>query len=113
MDYLVHIEKVALPLYPQFGTLPNVYYIPPRWVPRGHLEQMFGPGVEQAIARYRNPSPQLLGLLQLFGTTTRILPRFRVSGKEAIGYDAEGKESVRVPMEEPVIVRPEKHLNVT
>ncbi len=113
IDYLVHIEKVALPLYPQFGTLPNVYYIPPRWVPRGYLEQMFGPGVEQAIARYRTPSRELLGALQLFGTTTRILPRFHVNDKEAVGYDQDDKEAVRVPLEEPVIVRSEKHLNVT
>ena len=26
---LVHVRKVALPLYPQFGLEPNVYYIPP------------------------------------------------------------------------------------
>ncbi|MFN3966597.1 MAG: 4Fe-4S dicluster domain-containing protein, partial [Endomicrobiia bacterium] len=26
IDYLVHIKKIALPLYPQFGTEPNVYY---------------------------------------------------------------------------------------
>ena len=32
--YLIHVAKVALPLYPQFGTEPNGYYIPPRWVPR-------------------------------------------------------------------------------
>ncbi len=33
IDYLVHIKKVALPLYPQFGLEPNVYYIPPIHVP--------------------------------------------------------------------------------
>ena len=49
--YLVHVAKVALPLYPQFGTEPNGYYIPPRWVPRPYLRQMFGPGVDQAIER--------------------------------------------------------------
>ena len=32
--FLVHVAKVALPLYPQFGTQPNGYYIPPRWVAR-------------------------------------------------------------------------------
>ena len=41
--YLIHVAKVALPLYPQFGTEPNGYYIPPRWVPRPYLKQMFGP----------------------------------------------------------------------
>ncbi|MCP5113773.1 MAG: nitrate oxidoreductase subunit beta, partial [bacterium] len=47
--YLVHVAKVALPLYPQLGTQPNGYYIPPRWVPRPYLRQMFGPGVDRAI----------------------------------------------------------------
>ena len=39
VDYLVHVRKVALPLYPQFGTEPNVYYVPPRWAPRAFLLQ--------------------------------------------------------------------------
>ena len=51
--YLIHVAKVALPLYPQFGTEPNVYYIPPRWVPRTYLRQMFGPGVDAAIEAYQ------------------------------------------------------------
>ena len=50
--YLVHVAKVALPLYPQLGTAPNGFYIPPRWVPRDYLKQMFGPGVEEVIERY-------------------------------------------------------------
>ncbi len=33
--YLIRERQVALPLYPQFGTEPNGFYIPPRWVPRG------------------------------------------------------------------------------
>ncbi len=64
--YLVHVAKVALPLYPQFGTAPNGYYIPPRWVPRPYLRQMFGPGVDQAIERYENPDRELTAVLQLF-----------------------------------------------
>ena len=48
--YLIREEQLALPLYPQFGTEPNIYYIPPRWAPRPYLRQMFGPGVDQAIA---------------------------------------------------------------
>ncbi len=59
--YLVHEAKVALPLYPQFGTQPNIYYIPPRWVPRPYLHQMFGPGVEDAIAAYTNPIARATG----------------------------------------------------
>ena len=113
MDYLVHIAKVALPLYPQFGTEPNVYYIPPRWVPRGHLAQMFGPGVEQAISKYTNPDQELLGLLQLFGTTQRIFSKFKVTSTDAIGYDDSGHEIVRVPIDEQVIIRDPAYLNIT
>jgi nitrate reductase beta subunit len=29
IDYLVHVKKMAIPLYPQFGLEPNIYYIPP------------------------------------------------------------------------------------
>ena len=64
--YLIHVAKVALPLYPQFGTEPNGYYIPPRWVPRPYLQQMFGPGVDAAIERYSAPDRELLAVLQLF-----------------------------------------------
>ena len=31
-------RRSHLPLYPQFGTQPNGYYIPPRWVPSAYLE---------------------------------------------------------------------------
>ena len=113
IDFLVHFEKVALPLYPQFGTEPNVYYIPPRWVPRGYLKQMFGPGVERALDRYKKPSRALLGVLMLAGSCREIISRYEVTAQEAIGYDADGKEVTRVPLEEEVIVRPEKHLNTT
>jgi nitrate reductase beta subunit len=33
VDFLVHVRKVALPLYPQFGLNVNIYYIPPIHVP--------------------------------------------------------------------------------
>jgi nitrate reductase / nitrite oxidoreductase, beta subunit len=67
IDYLVHIEKVALPLFPQFGLEPNVYNIPPIHAPKAFLEQVFGPGVEQAIETYRAAAddPELAGLLGL------------------------------------------------
>src|SRR5580765_3698964 len=64
--YLVHVAKVALPLYPQFGTEPNGYYIPPRWVPRAYLKQMCGPGVDAAIDKYSARDRELLAVRQLF-----------------------------------------------
>ena len=121
--FLVHEEQVALPLYPQFGTQPNIYYIPPRWVPRGYLRQMFGPGVDAALERYRRPSRRLLAVLQLFRVTQQMIFSFDVEdGPEvgriqldgspypiyndtAIGFDADGREIVRVTVEEPVFER--------
>ena len=59
--FLIRERKVALPLYPQFGTEPNGFYIPPRWVPRGYLTQMFGPGVDHAMEQYACPRPRAAG----------------------------------------------------
>lgn len=124
--YLVHEEQVALPLYPQFGTQPNIYYIPPRWVPRPYLRQMFGPGVDRAIERYGRPSRKLLAVLQLFRAAETIVFSFdieegpkvgevSVGGQPLelfddtiIGYDQTGAEIVRVRVEEPVVERPTK-----
>jgi nitrate reductase beta subunit len=124
--YLVHEAKVALPLYPQFGTQPNVFYIPPRWVPRPYLHQMFGPGVDQAIDNYAKPSRELLAVLQLFRVTQRIMFSFDIEKGDAfeeivvggermtlyddtaIGRDEDGNEIVRVKVSEPIYERPEK-----
>ncbi|MBI4488122.1 MAG: respiratory nitrate reductase subunit beta, partial [Deltaproteobacteria bacterium] len=62
---LVHTWKVALPLHPEFGTTPNVYYIPPLSPPRidrngavdpdqpripvDYLRSLFGAEVEAAL----------------------------------------------------------------
>jgi nitrate reductase beta subunit len=107
IDYLVHVRKVALPLYPQFGLEPNVYYIPPIHVPRPFLRQMFGPEVDQAIATYRGAvdDPDLAGLLALFGCTDRIVPRWRRVNDAVVGLEEDGTEIVRVPLREPVHVR--------
>jgi nitrate reductase / nitrite oxidoreductase, beta subunit len=107
MDYIVHHAKVALPLYPQFGLEPNVYYIPPVHVPSPFLHQMFGSGVGDAIRAYRNAADdeKLLGAMLLFGATERILHRFAVRDGQAIGYDADGAEVVRVPITEPTQLR--------
>jgi len=111
IDYLVHVRKVALPLYPQLGLEPNIYYIPPIHADLRFLRQMFGPGADAAVATYRrmheNPGsdPVLRAVLLLCVSTDRILTKFRLDGNEAIGYDVEGAEVVRVPLEEPVHVR--------
>ncbi len=107
IDYLVHTRKVALPLYPQWGLEPNVYYIPPLHVPTRFLEQLFGPGVEQAVQTYRNApdDPDLSGLLSLFGSTARIVAKWRRQGQTVIGYDDQGKKIIEVPAVEPVYIR--------
>jgi len=108
IDYLVHVRKVALPLFPQFGLEPNVYYIPPVHAPLGFLHQMFGPGVHQAITTYRGAArdPDLAGLLGLFGCTERVIPRWRRQGDTVAGLDESRKEIVRVPLREPMYVQP-------
>ena len=127
--YLVQEERMALPLYPQFGTQPNVYYIPPRWVPRPYLQQMFGPGVDDAIAAYETPSRRAQAVLQLFRVTQKIIFRFEVEDGEkvsevnvngrtlevfndtVIGYSRNGEEVVRVTVQEPFYERPAQYLN--
>jgi nitrate reductase beta subunit len=126
---LVREEQVALPLYPQFGTEPNIYYIPPRWAPRAYLRQMFGPGVDQAIARYAAPSRRLLALLQLFRTTQRMIFRYEVEegplvletevggqpwqmyDDTVIGFDGQGREVARLSVIEPIYERPAERVN--
>lgn len=127
--YLVKVAKVALPLYPQFGTESNGYYMPPRWVSRNFLKQMFGPGVDQAIESYRAPDRELLAVLQLFRKTNQIIFRYelkegpkvfetRIDGKPftmyndtIIAYNQAGGEIVRTQVEEPLYVRPSTHQN--
>jgi ethylbenzene hydroxylase subunit beta/complex iron-sulfur molybdoenzyme family reductase subunit beta len=62
---LVHVWKVALPLHPEYGTEPNVFYIPPlsppaidaagkidssrNRIPMGYLRFLFGPEVDPAL----------------------------------------------------------------
>ena len=129
IDFLVRERAVAVPLYPQFGTEPNGFYIPPRWVPRDYLRQMFGPGVDHAIEQYSCPDRELLAVLQLFRAQRQIVFRFAIekgpkvaeipvilpSGKEKvqeifndtiIGYNKADKEVVRITIEEPTFERP-------
>jgi len=127
--YLIRVAKVALPLYPQFGTEPNGYYIPPRWAPRPYLRQMFGPGVDEALAAYTAPSRELLAVLQLFRTTQRIIYRYEITPGEKVyettingqkwemfndtivGLDREGKVAVQTRIEEPLYVRSRDRFN--
>ncbi len=108
IDYLVHIRKIALPLFPQFGLEPNVYYIPPVHSPEAFNRQLFGPGAGEAVRAYRSApgDPDLAGLLCLFGCTEMMVTRFRRRGDTVTGLAADGAEVVRVPMSEPVYVRP-------
>jgi nitrate reductase beta subunit len=132
--FLVRERRIALPLYPQFGTSPNGFYIPPRWVPRSYLHQMFGPGVEHALEQYCCPDRELMAVLQLFRAHQQILFRYAIetgpkvgevdvtlpSGKKAvqelyndtvIGFDRHGREVVRTTVEEPTFERDRAHLN--
>jgi complex iron-sulfur molybdoenzyme family reductase subunit beta len=64
---LVNAWKVALPLHPEYGTQPNVYYVPPlpgpprfdahgkpipgsERIPVAYLESLFGPEVKRVLA---------------------------------------------------------------
>ena len=127
--YLVKVAKVALPLYPQFGLEPNGYYIPPRWAPRPYLRQMFGPGVDDAIAAYTAPDRELLAVQQLFRATQQIIFRYEIiegpkvfetsiNGRDwemyddtAVGFGKDGQEVCRINVQEPRHVRPNKHFN--
>ena len=134
LHFLIRERQVALPLYPQFGTEPNGYYIPPRWVPRGYLVQMFGPGVDHAVEQYCCPDRELLAVLQLFRAQQQILFRFKIdkgpkvaevevtmpNGEKKVqeifndtvtGYNKFDKEVVRITVEEPTFERPREHLN--
>lgn len=108
VDYLVHVRKIALPLYPQFGLEPNVYYVPPIHVPDSFIIQMFGPGAPAAVKAYRNARTDkaLAGLFALFGSTERTIPFFKIVGDYAVALDDAKREIMRVPIYEPVHVRP-------
>ncbi len=107
VDYLIHEKKLALPLYPQFGLEPNIYFIPPIHVPITFQEQMFGPGVGKAVETYKNikDDQTLKGLLVLFGSFEKILHSFKVDREHAYGFDEKGKEIISVPVTEPIYVR--------
>ncbi|MEM4311957.1 MAG: 4Fe-4S dicluster domain-containing protein [Nitrososphaerales archaeon] len=112
LDFLVHIRKVALPLLPQLGLEPNIYYIPPIHVSNNRfLHMLFGPYALQALESYKKAmngeDMELVGALLLNVSTDRIMTKFKVlEGKEVVGYTENGHEAVRIPIKEPTIVRP-------
>ncbi|MEE8347981.1 MAG: 4Fe-4S dicluster domain-containing protein [Acidobacteriota bacterium] len=127
--YLIHVAKVALPLYPQLGTSPNGYYIPPRWVPKNYLRQMFGPGVDRAIERYNRPDRELLAVLQLYRRSNLIIFRYEIEEGDLvyegdyrgqpvqiyndtiIAFGKDNQEIFRTTVEEPFHTRDSKHHN--
>ena len=68
---------------------------------------MFGPSVDAAIETYRGApdDPDLAALFCLFGSSERVVPRWKRQGDIVIGFDENGDEIVRVPVREPVFIR--------
>jgi ethylbenzene hydroxylase subunit beta/complex iron-sulfur molybdoenzyme family reductase subunit beta len=74
---LVNVWKVALPLHPEYGTEPNVFYVPPLSpyrlnedrsldfenprIPPDYLESLFGPTVHDALARLQGELDRVRG----------------------------------------------------
>ncbi|MDY0067981.1 MAG: respiratory nitrate reductase subunit beta [Steroidobacteraceae bacterium] len=99
---LVHQWKVALPLHPEYGTQPNVYYVPPLSppavdasgkvmssrprIPLAYLESLFGPQVGQALAvleaekekKSRGAPSELMDALIVYKWPDHIFPDFPV-----------------------------------
>jgi nitrate reductase beta subunit len=112
VDFLVHVRKVAQPLYPQLGLEPNVYYIPPVHVgSKAFLTQLFGPGAIPAVETYKaalaGEDKELSAVLKLNLATDRIISRFKIENDTIMGFDVDDVEVARVPLKEPAIVRPE------
>ena len=67
---MLHVHKVALPLHPEYGTEPNVFYIPPFESTKAFeddgsisddgriemevLEKLFGPDVGDVVRKLRD-----------------------------------------------------------
>jgi nitrate reductase beta subunit len=111
IDFLVHVRKVALPLYPQFGLEPNVYYIPPIHVASDDfLTMLFGPGARSAVETYQRAmhgdDPDLLAALLLAVSTDRIIGRFRRQGDRVQAWaDTGGEMVVDMPVKVPTVER--------
>jgi len=91
--YLVHVAKVALPLYPQFGTEPNGYYIPPRWAPRAYLRQMFGPRSGRCDRAIQRSGPRIAGCSPTFRQRPSHLFPIRIKqGPKVFETEVNGKK---------------------
>jgi len=113
---LVKTWRVALPLHPEYGTQPNVYYVPPlpgpprfdafgkpipgsERIPVAYLESLFGPGVRKALAtleaemkkRKRGERSELLDTLIAYCHADM----FRIPKPEQGGLVALGKRGVK------------------
>jgi nitrate reductase beta subunit len=97
---LVRKFEVALPLHPEFGTQPNVYYIPPfappplkedgradrsqSRIPREYLRGLFGERVDEVLAtieaeiqkRRRGEKSELLDTLIVYRWPEDVFPEF-------------------------------------
>jgi nitrate reductase beta subunit len=68
---------------------------------------MFGPRLDAAIDTYRGAAEDadLAALFCLFGSTERVVPRWKRTGDVVIGMEEDGTEIIRVPVREPVFIR--------
>jgi nitrate reductase / nitrite oxidoreductase, beta subunit len=104
IDYLVHVRKIALPLFPQFGssrtstTSRRSTRRRRSWTRCSARRR----GRDQAVPRSRR---RPAGLLALFGSTEKVVPRWARRGDTIVGMEENGAEIVRVPLREPVQVR--------
>ena len=95
---LVHQWKVALPLHEEFGTQPNVFYVPPLSPPRvtatgkpdpskpriplEYLQSLFGPRVEESLGileaekakKARGEPSELMDILIVYRWPDHVLP---------------------------------------
>jgi hypothetical protein len=64
--------------------------------------------VDAAVRAYRSAAgdQDLSGLLGLFGSTELVIPRWKRQGESVSGLEEKGSEVVRVPLREPVHIRP-------
>lgn len=96
----MHQWKVALPLHEEYGTQPNVYYVPPMSppavdslgkvdpskprIPTAYLESLFGPRVKEVLAvleaekekKARGEASELMDTLIVYKWPEDIFPDF-------------------------------------